>query len=89
MLIQKIQLFSAFICANNIGSVANNLFGVMIFNPVPVLFLFERFNFLFSAIVSSGSNFTFSNFTEVIHLHQHQELTFQVYLQDLSFLQIF
>ena len=29
------ELFLAFICANNIGSLVNNLFGVSIFNPFP------------------------------------------------------
>ena len=30
----------AFICANNIGSLVNNLFGVKVFNPVPDFVLF-------------------------------------------------
>ena len=29
------ELFPAFICANNIGSLVNNLFGVKICNPFP------------------------------------------------------
>ena len=29
------ELFPALICANNIGSLVNNLFGVKIFNPFP------------------------------------------------------
>ena len=33
------------------------MFGVKIVNPV--IFLFQRFNFALSAVVSSGSNFTF------------------------------
>ena len=45
MLIQKIcnlfELFPAFICGNNIGSLVNNLLGVKIFNPVHVVFLFR------------------------------------------------
>ena len=66
MLIPKIQylsdflsslseIFPAFICANNIGSLVNSLFEVNIFNLVPVLFLFGGFNFTLSEIVSSGS----------------------------------
>ena len=39
MLIQKIQylyeLFSTFTCANNIGNLVNNFFGVKMFNPLP------------------------------------------------------
>ena len=31
------ELFPTFICANNIGSLVNSLFGVNIFNPVPSL----------------------------------------------------
>ena len=54
------ELFPAFICANNFGSLVNSLFGVEIFNTVPVLFLFQGFNFILSAIVSSDSNFTSS-----------------------------
>ena len=29
------ELFTAFVCANNIGRLVNNLFGVKIFNPFP------------------------------------------------------
>ena len=29
------ELFKAFICGNNIGSLVNSLFGVKTFNPVP------------------------------------------------------
>ena len=35
------ELFPAFICGNNIGSLVNNLLGVKIFNPVHVVFLFR------------------------------------------------
>ena len=35
-------LFPAFICDNNIGSFVNNLFGINIFNPVPVFFFFKE-----------------------------------------------
>ena len=54
------ELFLALICAKNIGSLVNSLFGVEIFNPVPVVFLFRGFSFTLSAIVSSGSNSTSS-----------------------------
>ena len=37
-------LFPAFICDNNIASFVNNLFGINIFNPVPV-FSFSRNQF--------------------------------------------
>ena len=47
-----IELFSALICAYNIGSMVNNLFGVNIFNPFPV---FRFSNLAFSAIVSCRS----------------------------------
>ena len=53
------ELFQAFICANNIGSLVNNLFGVKIFNSVPSYFW--GFNFTLSAILSWGSTFTFSS----------------------------
>ena len=56
------ELFPAFICAKNIGSLNNKLFGVKIFNPVAIFFLLSRdFNFALSAIVSSGSYFTSSS----------------------------
>ena len=77
-----------FTCAYNIGSLVNNFFGVKIFNPVPVFFLFRGFNFTLAAIVSSGSNFTFSLHScggiVVNHLQQSQELSSQVYLEHLS-----
>ena len=49
-------MFPACICANNIGSVVHNLFGVKNFNFVPDFFLFRGFNFTLSAIVSSEAN---------------------------------
>ena len=52
------ELFQAFVCANNIGSLVNGLFGVKTFNPVPAFF--RGINFTLSAIVSCGSNFTSS-----------------------------
>ena len=55
------ELFLAFICANNIGSLVNSLLWVKIFNPISVVFLFRGFNFILSAIGSSGSNFTSSS----------------------------
>ena len=55
------QLFPAFICAYNIGSLVNCLLGVRIFNSVPVFFLFWGYNFILSAIVFFGSNFTSSS----------------------------
>ena len=54
-------MFPAFICANNIGSLVNNLLGVKVFNLVSIFFLFRGFNSVLSAIVSSGYNFTFSS----------------------------
>ena len=39
------EVFSAFISANDTGSLANSLFGVNVFNPVPDFFLFRDFNF--------------------------------------------
>ena len=55
----RYALLTAFICANNIGRLVNNLFGVKIFNHVSVIF--RRFNFILSTIISSGSNFTSSS----------------------------
>ena len=55
------ELFLAIICANNIGSLVNNLFGVKIFNPFPSFSIFQKFVFTLSAIVSSGSNVTYSS----------------------------
>ena len=53
------ELFPAFICANNIWSLVNNLFGVKLFNNVSVFFLVRGFNLTLSlTIVSSGSNFS-------------------------------
>ena len=40
--INLFELFHAFICPNNIGNLFNNLFGVKIFNTVPVNFSFSR-----------------------------------------------
>ena len=54
-------MFRGFICANDIGNLLNNLVGVKIFNPVPVIFLFSGFNVTLSAVVSSGSIYTFSS----------------------------
>ena len=34
---ELLELFTAFICTNNIESLVNNLFGVKNFNPVPSL----------------------------------------------------
>ena len=34
---ELLELFTAFICANNIESLVNDLFGVKIFNPGPSL----------------------------------------------------
>ena len=49
-------MFPAFICANNIGSLLKNLFGVKIFIPVPFLFISQGFNCTLSAIVSCDGN---------------------------------
>ena len=38
--ILQIIIDNVFTCANNIGSLVNNLFGVKIFNPVLAIFLF-------------------------------------------------
>ena len=69
------ELYSAFICNNNIGSLVNSLFGIKIFNPVPSyassssssstgiggmgLFLFRGINFTLSVIVSSYCDLLF------------------------------
>ena len=53
-----LELFPAFICANNIGNLVNSLFGVGIFNPVPVFL--GGFNSALTAIAFSGSNCTSS-----------------------------
>ena len=89
------ELSSAFICTNNIGSLVNNFFRVKIFNPVPVFFLFQWYNFTSSAIVSSGSILLLPNLLVVVwvvnrhHLHLYliinQELSFRVYLEHLPF----
>ena len=50
------KLFPVVICANNIGSLVNSLFGIEIFNPVPLFFLSQGFNFTLSAIVSCDGN---------------------------------
>ena len=55
------EVLPAFTWANNNESLVNNLYGVKIFNPVPVFFLFGGFNFTLSAKVSSGSDFTSSS----------------------------
>ena len=47
------KLFRAFICVDNIGTLVNKVFNLVI-SP------FQRFIFIFSAMVSSGSNFTSS-----------------------------
>ena len=49
-------MFPAFICANNIESLVNNLFGGKVFNPVLVFFLSGGFNFTLSAIFSCDRN---------------------------------
>ena len=49
------ELFPAFICTNNIGSLFN-LCAIKFFNTAPSLFLFWGFNFTLSEIVSSGSS---------------------------------
>ena len=83
------ELFAAFICGNNIESLFNNFFGDKTFNPVPVFFLFWEFSFNVSAIVFSGSNLLFHHLLivelMVNHLQENQELSFQVYLEHLSF----
>ena len=50
-------MFPAFTCANNTGSLINSLFGVKIFNPVP-LFFSRSFNYTLSVIVSCDGNRT-------------------------------
>ena len=87
------ELFPNFICANNIGSLVNSLFGVKIFNPVPVILLFQGFNFILSAIVSSGFNFTCSlpssggtdGKSSLSSLNINQHVNFKVYFELLSF----
>ena len=49
--------FPAFVFANKIGSLVNNLFGVKHFNPFPV-YPFSRFNLPLLERISSGSSFT-------------------------------
>ena len=67
-------MFPAFVCANNIGSLVNNLFGVNIFNPFPsftsssslsrddVSSAFCLLNFTLSEIVSFSCDLLFSFF---------------------------
>ena len=52
------ESFPDFICANNIVSLVNNLFWFRTFNPVPVIFLFQKFNVFLSATIFSSSAFT-------------------------------
>ena len=56
--INFIWIASSFFCANDIGSLLDNFFGVRIFNFVHFIFPFRAFNFTLSAIVCSGCNFT-------------------------------
>ena len=49
-------MFLALTCANKIGSLVNNLSRVKIFNPVPVVFLFQELNLILLAIVSCKRN---------------------------------
>ena len=49
-------MFPAFICADNIGSLVNDLFGFKILNPAPAFFLSRGFNLTLSAIVSCDRN---------------------------------
>ena len=59
------ELFLAFICAINIGSIVNNSFGDKVFNPVPVAFLFQGFNFTLSSITFSGSSTSSSSYVAI------------------------
>ena len=84
------ELFLPFSCANNIGSLLNNLFGVKVFNPAASFFLSREFNFNILATVSSGSNFTSSpSSSGLSHLHPHlylnQKACFQTHFELLSF----
>ena len=73
------ELFPAFICANNIGILVNNMFGVKIFNHVPVFF-FKDFNslleqwFLLDLILLLYHILVVA--LVVNDLKQHQELSF-------------
>ena len=49
-------MFLALTCTNKIGSLVNNLSRVKIFNPVPVVFLFQELNLILLAIVSCKRN---------------------------------
>ena len=54
-----LELFSAVIFADNIGSLLNNLFVFKLCNLLPVALLFRRFNFILLAIVSLVLNLLF------------------------------
>ena len=72
IIIYLYELFPDFICANNIGSLVNDLFGVKTFHPVPSFTSssslskggmstdFCLLNFTLSAINSSGCDLLFS-----------------------------
>ena len=49
-------MFLALTCTNKIGSLVNNLSRVKIFNPAPVVFLFQELNLILLAIVSCKRN---------------------------------
>ena len=43
------------------GSLVHSLFEVKVFKPIPAVFIFREFNFIYLAIVSSSSNLTSSS----------------------------
>ena len=86
-LILQIIINNVLNCANNIGSLVNNLFVVKVFNPVLATFLFWWFNFTLSAIVSSGSNLTiFSSPSSGGMLDKSPVLTFTQILHNILIL---
>ena len=77
------------ICANNIGILVNNVLGIKIFNPTPVIILFQKFNFILLEIFPAGSKFTFSSPSRAGIVGKSSSIksrvNFQVYLEHLSF----
>ena len=84
LLFTFLELFRAFICVDNIGTLVNKVFNLVI-SP------FQRFIFILSAMVSSGSNFT-SSWPSIaaidgihLHLNINKYLSLEVYFELLSF----
>ena len=74
------ELFPTFICANNIGSLVNNLCGIGFLILFLLFFFFDVLILFFQQLFLLALILLFQHLLVVNDLQQNQELIFQVYL---------